>query len=328
MNTEPQTSMKYAILFPGQGSQAVGMLSGHTEPVIAQTYDEASTVLGWDLAGLVRSGPAEDLNRTERAQPALLAAGVAVWRLWDQQGLPAPAALAGHSLGEYSALVAAGSLVFADALKLVELRGQLMQAAVPVGTGGMVAVLGLEDEQVEALCKAYPGSEVLEPVNYNSPGQVVVAGQKAALDWLAANAKAHGAKRALPLPVSVPSHCSLMREAADKLAEALAQIEVRSPAIPVFHNLDAQPRQNAADIRMALKEQLYRPVRWTQTIRGLAAQGITTYLECGPGEVLAGLSKRIGKELTGVSLEQPSGLDKARGLITAGEAAVCSPSAA
>lgn len=318
--------MNYAIVFPGQGSQAVGMLSTHTDPVIGRTFDEASTVLGWDLAGLVKNGPADALNRTERAQPALLAAGIAAWRLWSQQGLPEPAALAGHSLGEYTALVAAGSLDFAEALKLVELRGQLMQAAVPVGTGGMMAVLGLEDEQVEALCKAYPGTEVLEPVNYNSPGQVVVAGQKAALDWLVANAKEHGVKRALPLPVSVPSHCSLMREAAEKLAQRLAQIDIRSPAIPVFHNLDAKPRQDADDIRQALKEQLYRPVRWTQTIRGLAEAGTRVYLECGPGEVLSGLSKRIGRELAAATLQDPAGLARARGLVT-GEAAVCTPAA-
>lgn len=319
--------MQYAIVFPGQGSQAVGMLSGHTDPVVAETYAEASAVLGWDLAALVANGPVEELNRTERAQPALLAAGIAAWRLWQKQGLPAPAALAGHSLGEYSALVAAGSLYFADALKLVELRGQLMQAAVPAGTGGMMAILGLEDEQVEAVCKAYPGSEVLEPVNYNSPGQVVVAGEKAALDWLAANAKAHGIKRALPLPVSVPSHCSLMRGAAEKLAEKLATITVRTPSIPVFHNFDAQTRQDAAAIREALKVQLYCPVRWTQTIRGLSGLGIGVFVECGPGEVLAGLSKRIGKELAAASLSEPAGLEKARGLV-AGEAAVCSPSAA
>lgn len=319
--------MQYAIVFPGQGSQAVGMLSAHTDPVVAETYAEASAVLGWDLAALVAQGPAEELNRTERAQPALLAAGIAAWRLWQQQGLPAPAALAGHSLGEYTALVAAGSLDFADALKLVELRGQLMQAAVPAGTGGMMAILGLEDEQVEAVCKAYPGSEVLEPVNYNSPGQVVVAGEKAALDWLAANAKAQGIKRALPLPVSVPSHCSLMRGAAEKLAEKLAGVTVRSPSIPVFHNFDAQTRQDAAAIREALKVQLYCPVRWTQTIRGLSAQGIGVFVECGPGEVLAGLSKRIGKELAAASLSEPTGLEKARGLV-AGDAAVCTPSAA
>ncbi|HSW15461.1 MAG TPA: ACP S-malonyltransferase [Solimonas sp.] len=318
--------MKYAIVFPGQGSQAVGMLAAHTDPVIAQTFEEASSVLGWDLAGLVRNGPAEDLNRTERAQPALLAAGIAAWRLWAQQGQAAPVALAGHSLGEYTALVAAGSLDFGDALKLVQLRGQLMQAAVPAGTGGMVAVLGLEDEQVEAVCKAYPGSEVLEPVNFNSPGQVVVAGQKAALDWLVANARAHGIKRALPLPVSVPSHCSLMRGAAEKLAETLAATTLRAPSIPVFHNLDAQPRQNADDIRLALKEQLYRPVLWTQTIRGLAGQGVSAFFECGPGEVLAGLSKRISKELVGISLQEPAGLEKARAALAG--TTDCAPAAA
>lgn len=307
--------MNYAILFPGQGSQAVGMLSGHSDPVVARTFDEASTILGYDLSGLVRNGPAEDLNRTERAQPALLAAGIAVWRLWQAQGLPAPSALAGHSLGEYTALVAAGSLDFADALKLVELRGRLMQAAVPAGTGGMVAVLGLEDEQAEALGKAYPGSEVLEAVNFNAPGQVVFAGQKAALEWLATEGKQHGVKKAIPLPVSVPSHCSLMKGAAEQLAQRLAQITIHQPAIPVSHNLDAAPRTSADGIRQALKEQLYRPVRWTQTIRGLAAGGITTFFECGPGEVLTGLNRRIGKELAAASLQDAAGLEKAKALL-------------
>jgi len=306
--------MNYAIVFPGQGSQAVGMLSGHSDPLIARTFDEASTILGWDLAGLVRNGPAEELNRTERAQPALLAAGIAVWRLWQAQALPAPQALAGHSLGEYTALVAAGSLDFSDALKLVELRGRLMQAAVPPGTGGMVAVLGLDDEQAEALCRAYPGSEVLEAVNFNAPGQVVVAGEKAALEWLATHGKEHGAKKAIPLPVSVPSHCSLMQGAAEQLAERLAQIDIRAGTIPVTHNLDAATRSDADGVRAALKQQLYRPVRWTQTVRNLAAGGIGAFFECGPGEVLTGLSRRIDKGLAVVALQEPAGLERARAL--------------
>lgn len=312
--------MNYAIVFPGQGSQAVGMLSGHSDPLIARTFEEASAVLGWDLAALVRGGPAEELNRTERAQPALLAAGIAVWRLWQRQGLPPPSALAGHSLGEYTALVAAGSLDFADALKLVEVRGQLMQAAVPAGTGGMVALLGPEDEQAEALCKAYPGNEVLEPVNFNSPGQVVVAGEKLALEWLQANAKAYGVRKAVPLPVSVPSHCSLMREAAEKLAERLAAVPLHSPVIPVTHNLDAATHREPDAIRRALKEQLYRPVRWTQSVRNLAAQGVMAFFECGPGEVLAGLNKRIVKELATVSLQDAAGLEKAVALLQPAEA--------
>ena len=300
--------MKYALLFPGQGSQALGMLSAHTATEIGATFDEAGKVLGWDLRQLVQQGPVEELNRTDRTQPALLAAGIALWRVWQQQGLPPPAALAGHSLGEYTALVAAGALDFADALRLVELRGKLMQAAVPAGTGGMVAVIGLDDAKVGALCKIYPGSEVLEPVNYNSPGQVVVAGQTAALDWLVANGKLLGARMVMKLPVSVPSHCSLMRGAADQLAQQLARIPIHKPAIPVLHNLDARPRDDADAIRQALKEQLYRPVRWTQTIENLIAQGIGSFCECGPGKVLAGLNKRIAKDAKCASAEDPAGL--------------------
>ncbi|HEX4896381.1 MAG TPA: ACP S-malonyltransferase [Solimonas sp.] len=310
--------MTYAMLFPGQGSQAVGMLASHTAPVVADTLREAGEVLGWDLSALIATGPAEELNRTERTQPALLACEIALWRLWQQQGLPPPAALAGHSLGEYAALVAAGSLGFHDALRLVELRGRLMQAAVPAGTGGMAAVIGLEDAQVEALCRSYTGGEVLEPVNYNAPGQVVVAGQSGALDWLAANGKAHGARMVMRLPVSVPSHCSLMREAAGQLAEALQSLHLHPPAIPVAHNLDATPRTEVDGIRQALREQLYRPVRWTQTIQGYGAAGIRTFVECGPGKVLGGLNKRILKESVSLALEDAEGLEKARQTVGVG----------
>ena len=303
--------MKYALLFPGQGSQAVGMLGKHAVTEIEPTFREASDVLGWDVAKLVGEGPAEELNRTERTQPALLAAGIALWRVWRKQEPPSPTALAGHSLGEYTALVAAGSLRFADALKLVELRGQLMQAAVPEGTGGMAAVLGLDDEQIEALCARYPGDGVLEPVNYNSPGQVFVAGDAAALDWLQANGKANGAKLVKRLPVSVPSHCSLMRNAADALAERLDQTSVQPPAIPVFHNLDAKARVAPDEIRQALKEQLYRPVRWTQTIRALHADGVGAFLECGPGSVLTGLNKRIADGLQSLALDDAANLQQA-----------------
>lgn len=309
--------MKYAMLFPGQGSQAVGMLSGHDAPEVASTFAEATQVLGWDVQALVSQGPAEELNRTERTQPALLAASIALWRLWQRQGLPAPTALAGHSLGEYSALVAAGSLDFAEALKIVELRGQLMQAAVPQGTGGMVAVIGLDDDKVEEVCKAYPGSEVLEPVNYNAPGQVVVAGQTAALEWLAANGKSLGARMVMKLPVSVPSHCSLMKDAAAKLAERLAQAKIHQPAIPVLHNLDAEARTDADAIRQALKEQLYRPVRWTKTVQNLQAQGITQFFECGPGKVLCGLGKRISAEIKNGALEDAASFAAAMEVVKA-----------
>lgn len=302
--------MTYALLFPGQGSQSVGMLATHSAPEIAATWAEASEVLGWDLADLVRHGPAEELNRTERTQPALLAAGVAMWRCWTTQRLPPPAALAGHSLGEYAALVAAGSLGFADALKLVELRGQLMQAAVPAGTGGMTAVVGMDDEAVAAMCAQGEGG-VLEPANFNAPGQVVVAGQIAALDWLDQNGKAHGARMVKRLAMSVPSHCSLMRGAAERLAEAMAKIEVKAPTIPVLHNLDAQARTQPDEIRAALKAQLFSPVRWTQTVQSLQAQGITRLFECGPGKVLVGLNKRIADGLTSVAMEDVAGLAQA-----------------
>lgn len=307
--------MNYALLFPGQGSQAVGMLSGHTDPVIAETWLEASNVLGWDLAKLVAEGPLEDLNRTERTQPALLAAGIAVWRLWQKQGLPAPSALAGHSLGEYTALVAAGSIDFAAALHLVELRGQLMQVAVPAGMGAMAAVIGMEDEAVEKACAQNPTGQVLEPVNYNSPGQVVVAGQAEAVEWFIANGKSLGARMVMKLPVSVPSHCCLMLPAAEKLAIELEKTPIHAPVIPVLHNLDAQPRDTPEGIRQALKDQLYRPVRWTGIIQSLQARGVGVMAECGPGKVLAGLNKRISKDIKCVNMEDAEGFQAALALI-------------
>ncbi|HEY0975585.1 MAG TPA: ACP S-malonyltransferase [Solimonas sp.] len=311
--------MTYAILFPGQGSQSVGMLGAHTAPVISETLQEASQVLGWDVAALMRDGPADEMNRTERTQPLLLAASTALWRLWQGQDMPAPTALAGHSLGEYSALVAAGALSFADALKLVELRGQLMQAAVPAGIGGMTALVGLDDVQVEALCGQWAdarGSEgVLEPANYNAPGQVVVAGHVQALEWLEAGAKAAGARMAVRLSMSVPSHCSLLRPAAERLMLRLQETTFHAPVIPVLHNLDGSARDSADGIRRALCEQLYRPVRWTQTIRALGEGGHRRFLECGPGKVLCGLNKRILKEGEAVTLEAPEGVEKARTLV-------------
>jgi [acyl-carrier-protein] S-malonyltransferase len=297
--------MKHALLFPGQGSQSVGMLGAIGAPQVAATFSEASTALGWDVAALVMSGPEAQLNRTEFTQPALLAAGIALWRVWRELGAPAPAALAGHSLGEYTALVAAGSLAFSDALQLVQLRGQLMQQAVPEGSGGMAAVIGLDDAGVEKLCAGFQGG-VLEPVNYNAPGQVVVAGDRAGLEWLDANGKAAGARMVMRLPVSVPSHCSLMQTAADKLAERLAQVEIRTPSIPVHHNLDAAPRTKPDDIRAALHQQLFRPVRWTATIQMLADAGVGVFLECGPGKVLTGLTKRIAPKTKFLALEDPA----------------------
>ena len=303
--------MKYALLFPGQGSQSVGMLSALGVPEVERTFAEASDVLGWDLARLVREGPAEELNRTERTQPAMLAGGIAVWRHWQSLGLPAPSALAGHSLGEYSALVAAGSLSFADALKLVELRGQLMQAATP---GGMMVVVGLDDAAVDALCAACPVG-VLEPANFNAPGQIVVAGDMGALEWLEANGKSKGARMLKRVAMSVPSRSSELCEAAERLAETLAKVELRVPSVPVRHNLDGRARSTPEEIRAALAAQLYRPVRWTQTIQGLHADGITHLFECGPGKVLVGLNKRIADGLTSVALEDRAGLDQAAQLV-------------
>lgn len=302
--------MKYALMFPGQGSQSVGMLGDLEAPQIAATWQEASDALGWDVADLVRSGPAEELNRTDRTQPALLAASIAVWRVWTTRGRPTPTVLAGHSLGEYSALVAAGSIDFGDALRLVEKRGQLMQAAVPPGTGGMAAVLGLDEPAMEALC-AQCDAGVLEPVNYNAPGQIVAAGEVAALDWLEQEGPKAGAMKVVRLPVSVPSHCSLMREAAEQLGEALEQIEIRAPQVPVLHNLDAEARDNPAAIRQALREQLFKPVRWTRTLTAMQSLEVQALLECGPGKVLCGLAKRGARGTTAIPLESTAGLEKA-----------------
>ena len=284
-------------------------------PQVGQTLQEASEHLGFDLAGLIAQGPKAVLDQTENTQPALLAAGVAVWRTWQAQDVPLPQALAGHSLGEYTALVAAGSLAFGDALKLVRLRGQLMQAAVPEGQGGMAAVIGLDDAQVAALCAAYPGSELLAPANYNAPGQVVVAGETPALDWLAAHGKAHGARMVMRVGMSVPSHCALLKPAAEKLAEALAGIDVQLPGIPVLHNLDAAQQQSIEGIRAVLAAQLHQPVQWTRTLGALSASGVTTFLECGPGKVLMGLVKRTVDGAAMSALEDPAALGAAAQLL-------------
>lgn len=284
--------MKFAFVFPGQGSQSVGMMAAYGEGV-RQTFAEASDALGMDLWDLVANGPADALNQTVNTQPAMLTAGVAVWRLWQQQGGAMPAMMAGHSLGEYSALACAGAIGFADAVRLVRLRAEAMQSAVPEGVGAMAAVLGLDDETVRAVCAEAAQGEVLEAVNFNSPGQVVIAGNKAAVDRGCALAKEKGAKRALPLPVSVPSHCALMQPAAEKLSATLAGIEIKAPAVPVLHNADVASYSDPAAIKDALARQLYRPVRWVETVQAMGQQGIQTIAECGPGKVLAGLNKRI-----------------------------------
>lgn len=306
--------MKYALLFPGQGSQTVGMLAalGAGEPLVDETFNEASAVLGWDVLRLVREGPEEELNRTQRTQPALLAAGIAVWRVWRAGGGALPAVMAGHSLGEYTALVAAGSIAFGDALRLVELRGELMQNAVPAGEGAMAAIIGLEDAEVEKICAAFPGPGALEPANFNAPGQVVVAGSKVGLDWLLENAKELGVRKVVPLQMSVPSHCSLMRTAAAQLAESLLKVEVRSPALPVIHNIDGKPRTEPDAIRDALIGQLHHPVRWSQSIGAMAQSGVGAFFECGPGKVLTNLNKRILGAGTYIALEEPEGIQKAR----------------
>lgn len=301
--------MKFAFVFPGQGSQSVSMMAAYGDAApVRDTFSEASSALGQDLWAMVSEGPADLLNQTVNTQPAMLAAGVAAYRLWQSQGGPAPALMAGHSLGEYTALVCAGAIAFADAVKLVRLRAEAMQSAVPEGVGAMAAVLGLNDDAVRVVCAEAAQGEVLEAVNFNSPGQVVIAGHKAAVDRGCVLAKEKGAKRALPLPVSVPSHCALMQPAAEKLLAALNQIEVGTPAVPVLHNADVAIHTDPAAIRDALARQLHSPVRWVETVQTMAAQGVQLVAECGPGKVLAGLNKRIVEGLAGVALADAAAL--------------------
>ncbi|MGK9434237.1 ACP S-malonyltransferase [Pantoea agglomerans] len=306
---------QFAFVFPGQGSQTVGMLTelAATYPLVEETFREASDALGYDLWQLVSQGPAEELNKTWQTQPALLAASVAIYRVWQQQGGEQPALMAGHSLGEYSALVCAGVLNFADAVKLVELRGKLMQEAVPEGTGAMQAIIGLDDATIRKACEESAQGQVVSPVNFNSPGQVVIAGNKEAVERAGAACKAAGAKRALPLPVSVPSHCALMKPAADKLAVALESITFNAPAVPVINNVDVKAETDAAAIRHALVRQLYSPVRWTESVEAMAAQGVTQLLEMGPGKVLTGLTKRIVDSLTAAAVNDTASLTAALG---------------
>jgi [acyl-carrier-protein] S-malonyltransferase len=285
-----------AFVFPGQGSQAVGMMARFADAAIARsTFDDASQVLGYDLWKLVSDGPADDLNATERTQPAMLAAGVATWRIWQERGGPTPAVVTGHSLGEFTALTAAGAIDFATCIDLVRFRGSVMQEAVPKGTGSMAALLGLDDAEVEAACAEAAAGSVVEAVNFNSPGQVVIAGEKAAVLRAIEAAKARGAKRAIELPVSVPSHSSLMKAAGEKLGERLRSTEIRAPRLRYLSAVDAREHDSPDDIRALLVRQLSSPVRWTATVAALTAGGITRVAECGPGGVLAGLVKRIEK---------------------------------
>jgi [acyl-carrier-protein] S-malonyltransferase len=289
-----------AFVFPGQGSQQIGMLSdlAAQETLIQHTFSEASDALGYDLWDQIQNGDAAQLNQTHITQPALLTAGVALWRLWVARGGMQPAYMAGHSLGEYTALACSGSLAFTDAVLLVEQRGRFMQSAVPAGTGGMAAIIGLDDALVIEACVEAAQSEVVEAVNFNSPGQIVIAGNSAAVERAMVLAKAKGAKRALPLPVSVPSHCALMRPAALQLAESLSGITLQVPGIPVVQNVTAGLESVPSTLKQNLVEQLYRPVLWTKSVEFLVSQGVTRTLECGPGKVLCGLNRRIDKNLS------------------------------
>ena len=303
-----------AFVFPGQGSQAVGMLDAWEEQFacVRQTLAEASQALGFDLAGLIRNGPGDELNLTINTQPAMLTADVAIWRAWRESGGAEPAVLAGHSLGEYAALVAAGSLEFADAVRLVRQRAEFMQQAVAEGQGAMAAVVGLDDAAVADLCAAQAEGEVLEPVNFNAPGQVVVAGDKAAIERLLANAKAAGARMTRAIPVSVPAHSSLMRPAVQQLAAALRELPLQPPRIPVLHNVDAAPRETAASIAEALAAQVAAPVQWVRTLRGMQGQyGIDAGYEAGPGNVLCGLAKRSIKGIPFQPLATPEQMQQA-----------------
>lgn len=303
---------KLAFTFPGQGSQAVAMLADLADQsVVTDTFAEASNVLGYDLWDLVQNDDQGKLNQTHITQPALLTASVSLWRLWCVQNGQQPAVMAGHSLGEYSALVCAGAIGFTDAVSLVRARGEFMQAAVPAGTGAMAAIIGLADEQIAEACAASAADEIVAPVNYNSPGQVVIAGAKGAIERAMLACKEAGAKRALPLPVSVPSHCALMQPAAEQLAEKLSAIEVTMPDIPVIQNVNAQAARNVDELVSNLVAQLHQPVRWTGCVQNMAQQGVEVMLECGPGKVLTGLNKRIDKGITAAAINDSASLQSA-----------------
>lgn len=304
--------MSNAFVFPGQGSQSAGMLGeiASVRPGIRETFKEASDALGYDLWSVCQDDPDGHLARTEITQPALLTASVALWREWERACEIKPSVLAGHSLGEYSALVCAGSLQFTDAVKLVEQRGRLMQEAVPHGTGAMAAILGLDDDVVEAACAAV-NSGVVAPANFNAPGQVVIAGAKEAVDQAIENCKEGGARRALPLPVSVPSHCELMQPAADRLAEVLADMNIERPAIPVVNNVDVASPDDPTEICDALIRQLFSPVRWVEVMRQIGNRKATTIVECGAGNVLAGLQKRINRQISVFAIASPTVFDEA-----------------
>lgn len=305
--------MKFACVFPGQGSQSIGMMAElaeqHSE--VKELFDRASEALGYDLWKIVSEGPAEELNKTEITQPAMLTAGVAAWKILRKSTEEQPAMVAGHSLGEYTALVCAGAMKFEDAVKLVAERGRLMQAAVPEGVGAMAAILGLEDDAIRAICEQASGDEfVAEAVNFNSPGQVVIAGNTEAVEKAMELAKEAKAKRALKLPVSVPSHSSLMTGAAAQLGEKLAAVEINSPRIPVYQNVDAAVHADPAEIADGLQKQLHNPVLWVDTVNNMIGEGIEAIVECGPGKVLAGLNRRIDKSATNYTVDSADNLQK------------------
>lgn len=308
--------MKVAFVFPGQGSQSVGMLDAWAEnDAVRHTLEQASTALGQDLGALIAHGPAEDLNLTTNTQPVMLAAAVATYAAWREAGGAAPAVMAGHSLGEYSALTAAGALTLEDAVRIVRVRADAMQAAVPVGTGAMAAVLGLSDDDVREVCREAAGSEVVEAVNFNAPAQVVIAGHKAAVERACELAKGRGAKRALLLPVSAPFHSSLLKPASDVLRTALDGVTINVPSIPVINNVDVAQLSDPAAIRDALVRQAWHPVRWVETIQAMKAQGVTHIVECGPGKVLNGLSRRIDKDIVGLAIVDPASMQAALDLL-------------
>jgi [acyl-carrier-protein] S-malonyltransferase len=307
------TKSNLAFVFPGQGSQKIGMLAelASLNPKVEATFKEASDVLGYDLWQMIQQGEQADINLTERTQPMLLASSVAIWRLWNEKGGPTPAQMAGHSLGEWSALVCAGAVEFADAVNIVRARGAYMQEAVPVGEGAMAAILGLSDEVITAACDKARDDGIVDAVNFNAPGQVVIAGSAAAVDRAIAICKEAGAKRALALPVSAPFHTSLMQPAAEQLTELVESTTFASPTIPVIHNVTAKPEQDAKAIKSLMLEQIYKPVLWVDCILALKAAGAEHFVECGPGRVLNGLTKRIDRDLKSLSTDDIASLDNA-----------------
>jgi [acyl-carrier-protein] S-malonyltransferase len=305
--------MKHAFVFPGQGSQSVGMLASLSTayPIVKQTFEEASEILGHDLWTLTQEGPKDILNQTDKTQPALLAAGVAVWRVWQQQQGSLPILMAGHSFGEYSALVCSEALNFQDAIRLAQDRGRFMQRAVPEGDGAMAAILGLKDEQMVEICTQVAQQQIVSTVNFNAPGQIVIAGHTAAVQRAIAQAKTAGARRAVLLQVSVPAHSDLMRPAADQMAERLGKVIIKTPKIPVLHNVDVSAKSAPDEIRRALAAQLYNPVRWVETIEKMVAEGVMMLFESGPGKVLTGLNKRIARTVIAKPIMDPKTLEQA-----------------